>query len=317
MIKFGTDPEFLIVDSKNRPVPAHILFPGKDEKIVVPIKSRGNGNLFRDGYALEINVPPSHCRSVLTDSMRFMLESAKKRLPGGFALVATPAWPILLESLRGAPSDVRQFGCDPALNAYTGEETHVELDGETHRYRYAGGHLHFSVSPVPKWLRNFKAVRLFVKFMDLRIGLPLTYLYGDTPTFLRRRVYGRAGEFRLQSYPTGEAGIEYRVPDPRVWNNPAVAMMALGVGRSLIRAFGKQVPTGLPIDEGVLQRAINEGVHLKESLMPYRGWYKTSTLERAAAEKSFQVFSLGKPVPSGQNCFFPGWDEWRKQSIVS
>lgn len=317
MIRFGTDPEYLIVDNKNQPVPAHLFFPGsKDAKWYCPIKGRGLGSLFRDGYALELNVPPSNCRSVLTDNVRFMLSKAKKFLPRGYRLVPAPAWPIRLSSLRGAPSDVQQFGCDPAFDAYTGEERRIELDGERHPYRYAGGHLHFSVDPVPTWMKNFGSVRMFVKYLDLYVGLPLTHLYHDPPTFLRRRFYGRAGEFRLQNYPDHSAGVEYRVPDPRVWNHQAVAMMALGIGRDLLRQFRQRVPLRLPVSEVALQRAINEGDNIAQLLRTRRGWYSRQVLNRAAADPRFQIFKPVRPVPAGTECDFAGWSEWLNDTLV-
>lgn len=301
----------MILGPDMRPVPAHKFFPSRDHKLSVQIKSRGQGKLFRDGFALEINVPPTHCRSVLVDSMRFMLREAGKHLPKGYKLTAMPAWRIVPSSLRRAPYDVRTFGCDPALNAYTGEECRVKLNGDIHPMRYAGGHMHFSANPVPAWMKSFDKVRQFVKAMDMYVGIPLTTIYGGPLTFARRQYYGQAGEFRLQRYEDDSAGIEYRVPDPRIWNNERVAMMAFGVGRSLMLKMEKG-GVKLPLPDALIQSAINTGTDLPDALRPLSGWYSKLDIMVAKKEKMFHTFKLGRPVAKGTECNFPGWQEWRE-----
>ena len=314
----GTDPEFVILGPTGKPVPAHRFFPGKDKKMTFSVKLRGNGYIFRDGYSVEINVPPSYCRSVLTDSVKFMLVKAQQQLPKGHHLAALPAWKIELSDVKRAPYDVRIFGCDPSLNAYTGEEQRVELDGASHPLRYGGGHMHFSEKPAPDWMKDYKKVCHFVKLMDAYVGLPLTYLFDGPLTFARRQHYGRAGEFRLQNYPDKSAGIEYRTPDPRIWNNQVIAMMAFGVGRHLFERMSDN-PPALPFAETTLQRVINTGVDLRD-IKPLRGWYTSKTLAAAKGEKAFQKFQLGKPyMPSELDYDLPnlsGWREWRGACAV-
>ena len=317
-VYFGTDPEFVILNKAGKPCPAHLWFPGKDDKLQVPIKERGYGKLFRDGFALEINVPPAYCRSVLSDSMKVMLKAAQKKLPVGYTLATMPAVRINLSSLRKAPYDVAQFGCDPSLNAYTGEEGSIDLDGMKHPYRYTGGHLHFSANPMPTWAKKFENVCLFIRMMDLHVGVPLAMIFNDKGNVLRRRYYGKAGEFRLQSYADKSAGIEWRVPSSQIWNNEAVTMMALGIGRELFVNFEKYVGSYkkyLASNEAEVRSIINEGSKPSFTSM-FTGYYAPATLKVAVTEKAFHVFKLGKPVPKNHLCNFPGWAGWRQKKGV-
>ena len=304
-VYFGTDSEFFILDRRGKPAPAHRFFPGKDDKLYFEVKERGRGALFRDGYALEINVPPAHCRSVLVDSVNIMLHKAQQRLPNGYKLTTAPVVGIDLRSLRRAPYDVQQFGCDPVLDAYLGDERATNLDGTKHRLRYSGSHFHFSVKPIPAWMKKFDNMCLLAKLMDQRIGLPLAMIFNNAGSRARRKYYGLAGEFRLQRYEDGERGFEYRVPTSEVWNDPGVAMMVMGVGRDTILNFARLQQTWDRRLELCIQRAINTGIGIDNLLVP-TSIYRPDTI-RWLAKKGVGRFRLQKPTPMGTLCDFGGW----------
>lgn len=244
-MNFGTDPEYLITTLLGRPVPAHTLgFGNKDHKKTL-VSSGGDGwesRAFRDGYMLEVNVQPSTCRQTLTYRVQRALRALKKSLPVGYKLVPKPAVKINLQKdMKGAPADVLQFGCEPSLCAYELEEKRPVIDAIDHPYRYAGGHLHFGYYPsgLLEWMLDKDKHPRFIKLCDRYIGVPLTYLFDSKATFLRRRFYGQAGEYRSQQYGKDkkQVGVEYRTPGPEVWNAPWVASYALGVGRYIAQNF--------------------------------------------------------------------------------
>ena len=170
--------------------------------------------------------------------------------------------------------------------------------------------MHFSVTPIPSWMKHFKSVRAWVLLMDQYVGIPLTRIYNEPMTYARRQYYGRAGEFRLQNYEGGIAGIEYRVPGPQIWNNTAVALMAFGVGRTLLERFTKCGGGELHPRENV-RCAINTGVGLEKVFKPFPMWYRCATIQKAMEFKRFHTFNLGRPVKKGAECDFPGWSGWR------
>ena len=255
---FGTDPEYLIVDPKDKPIPAHkVKFPSAKRKHELP--GYDHSKAFRDGYAVEINVSPATCRQTLTFEMQRALIEVVKMLPPGHKLATVPAWQIDLKQMQGAPSDVKQFGCSPSLCAYTGAQKIPPIDAMTHEWRYSGAHLHFSayweeggydsasdtycMVPLPKEIQDPKLYPDMVKLMDVYLGLPLTCLFHRPELYQRRRFYGQAGEYRAQDYgdfvddegqKQHSRGLEYRTPGPELWNLPWVASLALSIGRYII-----------------------------------------------------------------------------------
>lgn len=275
-IHFGTDPEYLIVDSYGRPIPAHKAgMPPKESKMILNTGSSEDGSkAFRDGYMVEINVAPSHCRQ----SMSFRMQRAIKKVNAKlmkyhYHLIAVPAVKInLAKDMTKAPLDVKQFGCEPSFCAYDGVTKVPPIDAMTHQWRYAGGHLHFSpekgyaypdttkVRFRPSWMANEDNYPLAIKLMDQYVGLPLTCLFHSRLQYQRRKWYGQAGEYRPQKYPDGEIGLEYRTPGPEIWNLPWLSSLALGIGRHIMMNFGHlaKQPRSKMRDEAV-RNAINTG----------------------------------------------------------
>lgn len=311
-LTLGTDPElFLVHGTTGRPVPAHRFFPGKDAKRDAGVAGT---KVFRDGYAVELNLTPQACRETLTHNFYYVIAALSKELAqAGVRLAALPAVEIDLDSdMRDAPEDVQHFGCDPAWDAYTGMPGTIPLDAMTHPYRYAGGHMHLgapyhmwfhNTEDKPywaeyktlfqeryNWMRNAEQVALFMRMADLYVGVPLSYWFHKPETFARRQYYGRAGEFRFQEYGTNQEtgkplaiGVEYRVPGPEVWNAPPVASFAFGVLRTLAFRFNEFAAKWDAKIEPDVQGAINGGEGLRSLVRPMEGWYEKNLFDTGGA----------------------------------
>lgn len=256
-MKFGTDPEFLIVDAEGKPVPAHKAgINGKDKKHSA--RDDDGGKFFRDGYMLEINVAPDACRQTLTFRVQRTLEAVQRFLaPKSYTLTTRPTVKInLTKDMAKAPLDVKEFGCEPSYCAHDLVTKVPPIDAMTHPYRYGGAHLHFSAdiaeySPFTldhPCLNQPDQYPEIIKLFDQYIGLPLTCLMHRKGQYLRRRFYGQAGEYRPQVYgaypasfgaPKGEVrrGLEYRTPGPELWNTVWLPSLIMDIGRSVIRRF--------------------------------------------------------------------------------
>lgn len=278
---FGTDSEFLVLDEKDRPVPAHkVKFPSAKRKLTLP--GYDDSKAFRDGYAVEINVRPATCRQTLTFTVQRALHEIVKMLPPGHKLATLPAWKIDLKQMANAPSDVKQFGCKPSLCAYTGAQKIPPIDAMTHPWRYSGAHLHFSAlweedsyidndyvcAPDPKEIQEPDVYPDFAKLMDLYMGLPLTCLFHSEALYQRRRFYGQAGEYRVQNYgqinkrtkaETPIYGFEYRVPGPELWNLPWVSSLAMSIGRYVINNRARLMKRYDKNQGEAVRNAINTG----------------------------------------------------------
>lgn len=309
MIYVGADPEFGVLNPAGRAVPAHTWFPPKRDKLL-----RGGGSIYRDGFMVELNPEPSHCRALLEENVKRLLDAAQERLPAGYTLTSLPTVAIDPTSLVDAPADVGRFGCDSAHNAYTGRDELPKLDGR-HRRRYAGGHLHVGVDRMSSsyaWVDDPEMRLLYVRMVDRWAGVPLAYMTASPAQFARRRYYGRAGEMRYQLYGRGYHGIEWRVPGADIWNNNALVSFALGIMRHIAMYFKAYAQAWDPAVETRVANALNTGRGL-EALLPTSWkstsgtvWYTKALLRRMARARVFAEFGL----PYAAYDMHCGWTEW-------
>lgn len=240
-MRFGADPEFVIVEkATGTPVPAHKFFGDKYHKKQVETV-RGPAALFRDGFNLEINVPPQDCRALLVAGMKDAVVAAKAHLGPAFDLVSPQSVAVDLSFVKDAPEDVQQFGCEPSYCAYRLVPKVPDINAVDHPFRYAGGHMHFSLD-ARGFIKNPDNHIDIIRLLDLYLGLPLTALFGDANSIQRRKYYGQAGEFRTQDYKGDGSliGVEYRTPGPEVWTNDnIIASWAFGIGKYVISHFAE------------------------------------------------------------------------------
>lgn len=262
----GADPEFAL-RKYGRWISPHRRFPTIHDKI-----QHSRGQLFRDGFSVELNPEASFCREALVYSVRQLLREAKTR---GRASLRAPHYIRLgPHTLRHAPPDMFQAGCEPALSAYHEELVTPEVDYATHPFRYFGGHMHLAYpksSGAP--FHDPELGRALIQLCDRYLGVPLTYIWGCPGMFQRRQIYGRAGEFRFQSYGrTDTVGIEYRTPGPEIWWTSWSASLAFGIFRDLARHFPmyhRRHSRATQTELLAIQNAINTGEDIGRFLPPH------------------------------------------------
>lgn len=99
------------------------------------------------------------------------------------------------------------FGCDPDEDLDVKGYKCKTLNVETHRFRYGGGHIHVG---------NQLFYELFNPSISLLSVFLGTFCVANSifPELDRQRVstYGKPRRYRLQKYPNGDRGVEYRSP---------------------------------------------------------------------------------------------------------
>ncbi len=201
-MSFGADPELFlardgeIIGSEKVIPEAGILVPGSTWRGVI-----------RDGVQVEFNVAPNSCRQSFSTNLAGcfraldseLQQSTLKKLLGSSVVK-----PVFDQSVKVKESEMKtlhpssqQFGCAPSLNAYGNSPISI-VDASRYFYRSAGGHLHLGV-PVKDAPRT-------VMMLDILLGNTCVLLDRDVGNIERRKVYGRAGEYRLPRH-----GLEYRV----------------------------------------------------------------------------------------------------------
>lgn len=141
--------------------------------------------------------------------------------------------------------------CSPDYNAYTQSEN-KKPNGARTTLRSAGFHIHLGYDNY-----NVDTSLALIRYMDMYIGVPSVVSDPDTN---RRKLYGKAGSFRLTPY-----GLEYRsLSSYMMSNNDLLSQVWDGVVRSII-AYNEG--TNLA-DSDLVQEAINtSNVELAKKLI--------------------------------------------------
>lgn len=193
-VTLGCDPEmFLFSPEKNKFVPVCGLVGGTKEE-PLPITEEGHA-IQEDNVMLEYCIPPCKIREDYIENIEFTKTYIDETVlkPMGLISKCVASARFNIEDLR--TDQAKLFGCSESYNAWTTEINKVNSDDLT--LRTAGGHIHVGYDN-PNALVSIN----LIKAMDLFLGVPSILLDTDTE---RRKMYGKAGEYRLKSY-----GVEHR-----------------------------------------------------------------------------------------------------------
>lgn len=169
----------------------------------------GNGltpppGVVEDGVQVELHPAYSTCRQDLgrnIGSLFYLLREHLQKIPD-VSLSFRDHVEMRDEDLEVLSEKARVLGCMRSLNAY-GEKSPI-VAGEVYRTRSAGGHIHLGYNGNTYWKEINQ--ELYIRLLDVILGN--TCVMFDRSEFAaeRRKLYGRAGEYRTPSH-----GIEYRV----------------------------------------------------------------------------------------------------------
>lgn len=234
-LTFGSDPE-IFVSKDGEVVPAFNFLPSA--------KAAGK-NIFDtynsakypywDGFQAEFQSGVFTCRDELTTAvwsgMKTILESA----PEGSKINIDSVVEIPREILQTVKQEHANLGCDPSLNVYGPEPINIR-DARRLKYRFAGHHFHFGFdeyddNKTALQLHNDpKLVVNIIQNLDATLGLAGVSLFENIDNPIRRKYYGRAGEFRLPKH-----GIEYRTLSSSVLVHPAIHHLLWDIGGRVVR----------------------------------------------------------------------------------
>jgi hypothetical protein len=189
----GTDPEFFIVDSKDQVIPASRFLQ----------KKTASRQVYFDGLQAEIAPSAQGCLEQLSNGINALLVNAlgnAQRIDPTARITARNAFqftPLQMEKFTDADL---QFRCSSSLNIYD-DVAAAPSDPREYLWRFAGGHIHIGTG-----VRSAPVMKAIVRALDGIVGVAGVSLARNFDNPERRRMYGRAGEFRLPRH-----GLEYRV----------------------------------------------------------------------------------------------------------
>jgi hypothetical protein len=207
IVTFGCDPEIFVRRGKTiigseRIIPEEGLKAGRPYDL--------HGKLVRDGIQAELNPRQTTCRANLGNYIKGLLSKLDKELEKQKNMVICFDQVVMItkKELNSLSPKSRQFGCMPSFNIYDTAEFKAGITVDPAKYlkRSGGGHLHLGDNGYDGTVRTaLHDYSRIVPLLDLIVGNTCVLLDRNPLNAERRRVYGRAGEFRTPTY-----GVEYR-----------------------------------------------------------------------------------------------------------
>ena len=269
----GTDPE-AFVSRNGKIIGSEKIMPEggviyRHGITVLNANESGENKVIMDGVQVELNPMPSYCREVLSANIQTCMLNLASRLKEKKYIDVKPDFSVLIEvdkdefdSLSG---ECKRFGCMPSYNAYGEPKVANNVDPMEYRLRCAGGHIHLGVwnndngHPTKVSLKDVltKNQDELIQLMDVIVGNTCVLLDRDPGNIERRKIYGRAGEYRKPKH-----GIEYRTLSNFWLRSYPLMSFATGMARFAVNIMAngdkhyKAIMSKVNTDD--IRKAINE-----------------------------------------------------------
>lgn len=266
-VSFGSDPEFFfkkgeeIIGAEKVLPPEGIYasynsFDGK-------LKGIGAPQIIIDGIQGELNPNAATCRQnfarSIQSSLRYLvnyLSGAQKDVDVLFAQNVV----ISKEEMESLSPASKSFGCQPSFNIY-GDSPIGVLDPSQYYFRSAGGHIHLGFYTPETRTMFQKDPETVIKLLDVIVGNTCVMLDRDEGNAIRRRTYGRAGEYR-----TPKHGLEYRVLSNFWMQHYTVMSMVLALCRFAVNVSLNEAATKAVLDAVDIEK-IREAINTNDFTM--------------------------------------------------
>lgn len=245
-VTLGCDPELFLmrkgkVIGSEKVVPEEGLHHKPYPKEKFPSYSQGDWALkqyevIRDGVQVELNPAPGTCRESLGQQISGCLKQLHARLTTmkdiNISFKATVTVPQ--RELLSLSEKSRILGCAPSLNIYA--PSSITVDPITYRKRSGGGHIHLGINNYGPQ-NNLPPDRL-VALLDILLGNTCVMIDRDRQAATRRKVYGRAGEYRTPPH-----GVEYRTLSNFWLRHFSLMSFVFGVARQCVYILDNSLRT--------------------------------------------------------------------------
>jgi hypothetical protein len=175
---------------------------------VIPARSflgskKSSPTYYFDGLQGEITTPPgTTCLEQLSAQISINLSQVyhlAKKLDPNARITLKNHFKFSETKMASFSDEDVAFRCTPSLNIY--DDFGQAPDPRDYPYRFAGGHIHIGFTK-----KSTPSIKAMVRALDGILGVASVSLARNWDISERRRMYGRAGEFRLPKH-----GLEYRV----------------------------------------------------------------------------------------------------------
>ena len=198
-----------------------------------------------DNTMAEFNIPPVRYRDDWNGYIDYCIEKGNQILSFNNLMLK----PMTSYTYKGQDLDnleLRELGCEPSWDAYTGELRFP--DGNLTNMRTCGFHVHFGF---PNNQFNFDNACRLAKICDLHLGIPSVLLDGDKN---RRKLYGKAGDFRTKEiFEKGLMIFEYRSLSGYFLKTQKLRSWVFDQLRTIVDVFnsGDKLPSDLELEKTI------------------------------------------------------------------
>lgn len=227
-ISFGADPEFFF-SKKGLVIGAEKVLPKQGVQLLDMSTGlpAGKPTIVIDGVQAEFNPTPHYCRQIFSNNLKSCFVKLAEQLAKNEGVSAdfVQTVEVSKQEMESLDKSTQQFGCSPSNNAYEKSEISIK-DASKYKYRSAGGHVHIGYSDDEMRALLTSSPVEAVKLLDVLVGNTCVLLDRDPGNIERRKVYGRAGEFRSPPH-----GLEYRTLSNFWIRNYTLMSFVLGMTR--------------------------------------------------------------------------------------
>jgi hypothetical protein len=280
-IFIGTDPElFLRSRSTGQIVGSEVVIPAEGLKRSV---YHGAPIIVRDGVQVEIHPDYATCRESVAQSLHSgltVLRDYLKNTNPDLDICYDTTVEVSEEQMSVLSHESQILGCMPSRNAY--DSFHVESTPGFRR-RSAGGHFHIGLKNLVLFEKGAGECRpdlmsireRMVPLLDILVGNTAVLVDRDPLAAERRKMYGRAGEYRLPDH-----GLEYRTLSNFWLRDYKWFSFMSGLVRMAVSVLGTDLLGGRIIhdaamfeevtrtgDVGIYYRAVPRKQNLEKSLL--------------------------------------------------
>lgn len=337
----GADPELFIAGAKGKVIGSELAVPKEGIPLPASWSSTTTPRIVRDGVQVELHPQPAGCRQRFFAGLMGIIKVLDKELlKKGVNASFKPVVRISKKELDKLSDESKVLGCAPSLNTHRPMAT-VRVPKSQERVRAAGGHIHLGAHQTVLPLlakgedgkpKHPEKVQKLVNLLDVLVGLPCVLIDRDPAQKIRRRVYGRAGEYRLPAH-----GIEYRTPSNFWLRHYLLGHFVTGMCRLAYSIWGVSEAGADPpmfnfaddllklVNMKKVERAINRNDFDKalEQFLPVLDWIEDHVPANAhigglhAGSKENFLFFVNEIKEKGIKRWFPQepMDFWRQDGI--
>jgi len=246
-LNIGCDPEFFF-EKKGKIIGAEKVLDeqGLLDNLDVAFGQKKKPIVIIDGVQAELNPTQNNCRQSLASNITHCFIELHKKISSDkdLSLQFNSVKEISAEELDSLSEKSKKFGCAPSKNI-DNKEHKITVNPTEYKTRACGGHIHLGYYSENDTIhQTLKHPKDIVPLLDLLVGNTAVLMDRDMGNIERRKLYGRAGEYR-----TPDHGVEYRTLSNFWLRAYPLASWAWGMSRMCVLLANQSTPKNNYIKE--------------------------------------------------------------------